>query len=588
MKEFLKHYQRLLKKFSTQQLEILLIGLGHNLDFIKHDKHTPTKEFININLDKNLVPTITKPTRITKSSATLIDNIIVGRLFQEYEANIGISDISDHLPLVLKSFQPSLYKKKALTIKTRTIDPIKCNNINSKLQEVDWIGLLQDKCANEAYIGFQTKVKSILDIEAPTKTFKIQSSRILREPWMSPGLLKCTKKQKFLYKKFLKNRNMDTYYIKYKEYRNQLTNILRRSKEEYYRTKCYEFKRDTSKLWNLINKITHKLHDKSGAIDYLKIDNIDIYDSKIISEEFAKHFSNVGTKFAKKITRSNHTFSHYLQNIPLNPSSIFMKPTNKNEIVKLIESLPNKTSRGYDEISNVLLKKLSPAISIPLEIIFNKPLEEGSFPEDMKQADVIPLFKGKESYIVNNYRPISLLVTISKILEKVVYTRTYNFLCTTNQLYQSQYGFRKGHSCENAICELVGIIAKNREEKKHTVGIFIDLSKAFDTLNHNMLLEKMSRYGIRGTTLNWFRSYLQGRSMRVKCTSNTTGSLEYSTYHQLEYGTPQGSCLGPLLFLIYINDLQHSIMYSSAILFADDTTLLQGHKNLKYLKWSME
>ena len=110
-KEFLKHYQRLLKKFSTPQIERLIIGLDYNLDFIKHDKHTPTKEFININLDKNLVPTITKPTRITKSSATLIDNIIVRRQFQEYEANIGISDISDHLPLVFKSFQPTLYKK---------------------------------------------------------------------------------------------------------------------------------------------------------------------------------------------------------------------------------------------------------------------------------------------------------------------------------------------------------------------------------------------------------------------------------------------------------------------------------------------
>ena len=303
-----------------------------------------------------------------------------------------------------------------------------------------------------------------------------------------------------------------------------------------------------------------------------------------MSEEFAKHFSTVGTKFANRITRSQHTFTQYLHNIPINPASIFMKPTNKSEIAKLIESLPNKTSKGYDEISNVLLKKLNLTTCTPLEIIFNKSLEEGSFPKDMKLADVVPLFKNKERYLVNNYRPISLLVTISKILEKVVYTRTYNFLCTTDQLYQSQYGFRKGHSCENAICT----IAKNREEKKHTIGIFIDLSKAFDTLNHSMLLEKMFRYGIRGTSLNWFKSYLQERSMRVKCTSNITGNLEYSTYHPLEYGTPQGSCLGPLLFLIYINDLQHSITYSSAILFADDTTLLQGHKNLKYLKWSME
>ena len=465
VKEFLKQYQRQLKKFNPQQLERLIIGLDHNLDFIKHDKHTLTKEFINMNLDKNLEPTITKPTRITRCSATLIDNIIVGRQFQEYEANIGISDISDHLPLVMKSPQPALYKKKTLTLETRSIDSSKCNKIHNRLQEVDWNNLLQDKDANESYRCFQTKFKNILDTEAPIQRIKIQPKRILREPWMNPGLLKCVQKQKLLYKEFLHNRKIDKYHRKYKDYRNQLTKILRKTKEEYYRTKCYEFKRNTTKLWKLINKVTQRLHDKSCAMDYLKIDNINIYDTKLMSEEFAKHFSTVGTKFANRIPRSQHTFTQYLHNIPINPSSIFMKPTNKIEIAKLIDPLPNKTSKGYDEISNVLLKKLNPTICTPLEIVFNKSLEEGSFPKDMKLANVVPLFKGKERYLVNNYRPISLLVTISKILEKVVYTRTYNFLCTTDQLYQSQYGFRKGHSCENAICELVGTIAKNREEK---------------------------------------------------------------------------------------------------------------------------
>ena len=587
-KEFNKHYKRLLGKFKEAQIEKLIIGLDHNLDFTNHTKHPPTKEFIDTNLDRNLIPTITKPTRITRNSATLIDNIIVGKQFHNFEANIGISDISDYLPLILKSYQPKLYKKQPLLITTRAINEAKCNNINSRLDEINWTLNLDGKSVNDAYTYLQAIIMEILDQESPIQTIRIKSNKILKEPWMTPGLLRSVKKQKTYYRKSIAKQSTGLDQSRYKEYRNKLTQILRRVKEDYYKSKCTEFKRNTTKLWKMINRITGKMNDKSNAIKYLKVENIEIYDTKIISEEFAKHFSSVGSMYANKITQSHNTFNQYLRNIPNNPISMFMAPTSRTEIEKLIDKLPNKTSKGHDDISNILLKRIKSTISHPLEIIFNKSIQDGVFPEDMKQADVIPLHKSKEKFIVNNYRPISLLLTMSKILQKIVYGRIYSFLCNSDQLFQSQYGFRTGHSCENAICELVGTVAKNRAEKKHTIGVFIDLSKAFDTLNHQMLLSKMDKYGIRRHSLEWFRSYLSNRTMRVKCTSNTSGQLEYSTYHKLEYGTPQGSCLGPLLFLIYINDLHYTIQYSSVILFADDTTILHGHKNLNYLKWSLE
>ena len=185
--------------------------------------------------------------------------------------------------------------------------------------------------------------------------------------------------------------------------------------------------------------------------------------------------------------------------------------------------------------------------------------------------------------MVTNYRPISLLITMSKILEKVIYSRVYNFLVETEQLYQSQYGFRTSHSCQKAISELIGNILKKQEENKLTIGVFIDLSKAFDTLSHDILLRKLHKYGIRGTPLKWFKSYLGDRSMRVKVNSSN-GPLVYSTYHPLTYGTTQGSCLGPLLFLIFINDLHYSVIHGISLLFADDTTLLHNLRNLRYLK----
>ena len=211
----------------------------------------------------------------------------------------------------------------------------------------------------------------------------------------------------------------------------------------------------------MINRITNKTTNKSTLIEYLKIDNIEIHNAKEISTEFAKYFSTIGKKYANKIDPSVNSIHTYINNIPNNPATIYLNPTNRSELTTLINNLPNKTSKGYDEISNVMLKTLHLSITGPLTLIFNKSLTEGFFPDLMKYADVVPLYKSKEHYLTNNYRPISSLITVSKLLEKVMYKRTYNFLTSSNQLYAGQYGFRKQHSCENAICELVSKIVKN-------------------------------------------------------------------------------------------------------------------------------
>ena len=236
-------------------------------------------------------------------------------------------------------------KKQPLTITTRAINEQKCEAINTKLQNIDWDIELNSKSANEAYTCFHTKMQEILNTETPIKTIKVKPSKVLKEVWMSPGLLRSIKKQKQLYKKTLNKNTSVRDQIRYKKYRNKLNQILRRTKEEYYKNKCSEYKRNTAKLWKMINKITQNMNDKSSAIEYLKIDNLDIYDTKLITEEFAKHFSSVGSNYANRITKPHATFTEYLRNIPNNPKSIFMSPTNKTEIERLIEKLPNKKSR---------------------------------------------------------------------------------------------------------------------------------------------------------------------------------------------------------------------------------------------------
>ena len=193
-KDFLKNYSRLLKKFTQQQLNRLIIGLDYNLDLIKHDKHRVTNEFIELNLDNQLLPTITKPTRITRSTATLTDNIIIGRAYQtDYEPRIVVNDMSDHLPCLLKIKNPSLFLKPPTKITTRGLNYEKIIEINNKLKEIDWNDKLENSTVNEQYTKFQYTLVNSIDEVAPYHTLKISSNKIIKDPWLSVGLHKCHK-----------------------------------------------------------------------------------------------------------------------------------------------------------------------------------------------------------------------------------------------------------------------------------------------------------------------------------------------------------------------------------------------------------
>ena len=274
----------------------------------------------------------------------------------------------------------------------------------------------------------------------------------------------------------------------------------------------------------MINSCIGKTNDKSTIIDHLCVENIDITDSKKIANEFGRDFSTVGDHYANKINDPNKNIESYLKVIPRNTKSIFLNPTTGEEIRSMISKLPNKKSSGFDNIDNIILKEIKDCISPKLAEIFNLSMLEGVFPEKMKLAEVVPLYKSEEKYLTNNNRPISLLITILKLLEKVIYKRTYSFLQASNQLYDSQYGFREELSCENAISELVGEILKNKENNKFTVSLFLDLSKVFDSLKHSTLLDKMEIYGIRGSAYSWFSSYLNQRQLRAKCRTGTGNS----------------------------------------------------------------
>ena len=330
-------------------------------------------------------------------------------------------------------------------------------------------------------------------------------------------------------------------------------------------------------MWGLINEISGKKNDKTGVLDYLTIDGVKDYNAKRICNRFAKYFASVGENFAAKIPTASKSAHDYLKLLQTSQASLFLYPTDVKEVVALVSKLPNKSSSGHDNISNILLKKLIQHIAPVLVEVFKKSMTMGEFPTVMKLAEVVPLYKSKENFLETNYRPISLLTTISKILEKIMYQRINSFLQNTGQIYKNQYGFRANHSCEHTIGQVVRTLIKNIENRLYSACILLDLSKAFDTIEHRILLQKLELYGIRGNALTWFDSYLSNRKLRVKCRTISNTKETKSEEYPVKYGTPQGSCLGPLIFLIFVNDLHLHLQHSQCVQFADDTTLVFTH-----------
>ena len=270
-------------------------------------------------------------------------------------------------------------------------------------------------------------------------------------------------------------------------------------------------------------------------------------------------------QIAQSGTSNKSPFNTYLTS-PCT-SSFYFQYTNPSGILKIIQGLKPKTSAGYDHLSSKVLKDIAGIVSTPLSIIINQSLCSGIFPSKIKIAKVIPLFKKGDIQLFGNYRPIYLLSSVSKVFEKAAYGQLYEYFSSHALFYDSQYGFRKYHSTELAALELVDRIHKEIDENKIIFSVFLDLSKAFDTLDHDILLHKLQYYGITGTALDLFRSYLTERYQYVDYNGAS------SSMKLLTTGVPQGPILGPLLFIIYMNDIHTVSNNLNCILYADYTTL---------------
>ena len=558
---------RLLTKITTEKKTSFIAG-DFNINILKSDVHADTGNFVDCLFSNLFFPTINRPTRITESSVTLIDNIITNASMINPLSCIMYSDISDHLPVFLSVDLKKPAFQKPCCYYARCFGDKNVQQFIRNTAHIDWNLYSSD------YDSFISALTAVFDATFPLQRWSTRNKAVPRKPWMTRGLARSCKRKEKLYKIFIKNPS-EANACKYKTYRNKLNKLVRMTEKKYYEQKFLEATNDMKKTWKIIKNIISK--NKSNIItDTFLVNGKKTVDKNIIVNKFNEYFVNVGPSLANKIQSSN---VHYQQFLCGNyPNSFALFFTTPEEVIKVTNELANKTSAGYDNISISLIKKIIPFIAKPLSELVNKSFETGIVPDQLKIARVCPIYKSGDPCSFSNYRPISVLPGFSKIIEKLVHLRLMSYLTKHSILINNQYGFRNNHDTSLAVIDMIDNITEKLDSGYFSLGLFIDLSKAFDTLDHRILINKLEFYGIRGKALEWFKSYLTNRQQYVQYNGVQSNIMHIKT------GVPQGSILGPLLFLIYINDIVKASELLYLILFADDTNVFIYHKDPKRLQ----
>jgi hypothetical protein len=573
----------------TCKSEAMFANLNHNkvhiicgdfnIDLLNPHGNNNTIDFINTMYSNSLFPLITKPSRITKDTATLIDNIFINTIASQVTAGLLINDISDHLPVfaIFKNLlEVENIKKNHTHQLTRCRSPEAIAALRMDLSTQTWNQVYATEDPNQAYEAFLSTILKLYDKHCPIRKTATRKKYRHDKPWITKGIENACKKKNLLYRLFLKQRTKDAE-NRYKTYKNKLIRIIRFNKKEYYHRLLEQQRSNIQGTWKILNSIIKKGTGKKDYPMYFTKENIIMDKSKEIANEFNNFFVKVGSNLATEILEQRDKEGLDVNNIIRNPNSIFIGNVNENEILDIVNKFKNKKSTDFANLDMMLVKNIVDCIVTPFTYICNQSFLTGIFPNTMKTAKVIPIFKSGDSHQFTNYRPISLLSQFSKILEKLFVERLDNFIEKHHLLSDHQYGFRCNMSTSMAVMELVEGISTAIDNREYTVGVFIDLKKAFDTIDHGILLEKMERYGVRGIAHNWLKSYLDDRDQYVHM-YNVDSDLQKVTH-----GVPQGSVLGPKLFIMYINDLCDVSKLLKCVLFADDTSLYCSGKDIEQL-----
>ncbi|CAK1600921.1 unnamed protein product [Parnassius mnemosyne] len=547
---FIESLSNMLDQYSHYK-NIIIIG-DINIDIVIHSKDSYASYYLNSLASKGMLPAHTFPTH----GKTCLDHVVLKTKLQS-TCYVAETSITDHDTLIFL-FEAN-FSTRSLPPKIR--ERINYDKLDSYLSTLDFKSIYSMVDVDLAATFLMESLSNALKIN--TKTTKVSNRKIIKKPWITPGILRCLRNRDKLHQKCKKYPDDDVIITTYKRYRNYCNELLKKLKKEYEKSELTAaVKISNKKLWDTI-KIVTNMNKQNNKADKL-LNKSDPITSVNYVNSF---FINMGKSLAEKHHINNNTSSIF----PINTyqHSIVLLDTDEHEIETIILNMKTNCSVGRDNISTFFLKRYRNLLVPPITYICNLSLKTGKFPNCFKLAEIHPIYKSGDAGCVNNYRPISILPTVSKILEKVINKRLTNYLEKHNLLSHCQYGFRPKRSTQDAVHELTDFIVTNLDSKKKVVAIFLDLAKAFDTVSVPLLLNRLEDLGIRNTQLKLFSNYLTGRYQRVRIGGCCSDDLPVS------YGVPQGSVLGPTLFLTYINSLCNVKIHNGRIIaFADDMALL--------------